>query len=56
MFSNKMEPYHSYFPYSKLLLQETDKLAKCVMYFPTGTSVNLEEITNYLPDNQVSSK
>jgi dTDP-4-amino-4,6-dideoxygalactose transaminase len=43
---HNMEPYRSYFPYSKLLLIETEKLAQLVICLPTGTSVNLEDITS----------
>jgi dTDP-4-amino-4,6-dideoxygalactose transaminase len=43
---HNMEPYRSYFPYSKLLLTETEKLAQLVICLPTGTSVNLEDITS----------
>lgn len=42
---HNMEPYRSYFPYSKLLLPETENLTKRIMSLPTGTSVSLEDIT-----------
>lgn len=41
---HQMEPYRSYFPHAKLLLQETEKLTQRVMSLPTGTQVNEDEI------------
>ncbi len=42
---HRMEPYRSYFPHSKLLLPETEGLAKRVLVLPTGTSVGPQEIS-----------
>ncbi len=42
---HKMEPYLSYYHYSKLLLPKTEKISQCVICLPTGTSVSLEDIT-----------
>lgn len=39
-----MEPYRSYFPNSKLLLPETERLTQKVLSLPTGTAVNNEII------------
>lgn len=41
---HNMEPYRSYYPYSKFMLEETDKLTKKVISFPTGTAITSEEI------------
>ncbi len=41
---HRMEPYKSYFPHAKLLLQETEKLVDRVLLLPTGTSVTTEDI------------
>jgi dTDP-4-amino-4,6-dideoxygalactose transaminase len=40
-----MEPYRSYFPHAKLVLPETEKLVQRVMSLPTGTAIDLEDIT-----------
>jgi dTDP-4-amino-4,6-dideoxygalactose transaminase len=42
---HQMEPYRSYFPYNKKLLPETDKLSLKIMSLPTGTAVNLSDIS-----------
>ena len=42
---HRMEPYRSYFPHAGLLLPETEKLTQRVMLLPTGTSINIEDIT-----------
>jgi dTDP-4-amino-4,6-dideoxygalactose transaminase len=36
---HQMEPYRSYFPHSRLLLPETEKLCRRVMVLPSGTSI-----------------
>ncbi|MBD1847836.1 aminotransferase class I/II-fold pyridoxal phosphate-dependent enzyme [Cyanobacteria bacterium FACHB-63] len=41
---HNMEPYRSYFPNSKLLLPETERLTQKVLSLPTGTAVNNEII------------
>lgn len=41
---HQMEPYRSYFPYSSLLLPETEKLSHRVLCLPTGTAIGEEEI------------
>ena len=42
---HKMEPYRSYFPHNKMLLPETDKLSLKIMSLPTGTAVNVSDIS-----------
>lgn len=42
---HRMEPYRSYYPHARLLLPVTEKLTQQVMALPTGTSVQLEDIT-----------
>src|SRR5438132_5273267 len=42
---HRMEPYRSYFPQARLLLPETEKLVKRVLVLPTGTAVDVEQIT-----------
>ena len=41
---HRMEPYHSHFQRAGLMLPETEKLSKCIMQLPTGTSVGCNEI------------
>jgi dTDP-4-amino-4,6-dideoxygalactose transaminase len=41
---HRMEPYHSYFPHSGLLLTETENLAKKILILPTGTSIDSTQI------------
>jgi dTDP-4-amino-4,6-dideoxygalactose transaminase len=41
---HRMEPYRSYFPHARLLLPETERLAKRVLLLPTGTSIGSNEI------------
>jgi dTDP-4-amino-4,6-dideoxygalactose transaminase len=41
---HRMEPYHSIYPDTGLLLPETEKLSKRVLCLPTGTAVNPEDI------------
>lgn len=41
---HRMEPYKSLYPYSKMYLNETEKLSDKVISFPTGTAVTKEEI------------
>jgi dTDP-4-amino-4,6-dideoxygalactose transaminase len=41
---HRMEPYRSYFPHAKLLLFETERLAKQVLSLPTGTTIGADEI------------
>ena len=41
---HQMEPYHSNYPDSRRLLPETEKLTKCVMSLPNGTSITVDEI------------
>jgi dTDP-4-amino-4,6-dideoxygalactose transaminase len=43
---HKMEPYRSYFPYNKTLFPETDRLSLKIISLPTGTAVNLSDISN----------
>jgi dTDP-4-amino-4,6-dideoxygalactose transaminase len=42
---HRMEPYNSYFPHNRTLLPETDELSTKVMSLPTGTSVDLADIS-----------
>jgi dTDP-4-amino-4,6-dideoxygalactose transaminase len=42
---HRMEPYRSYFPQAGLLLPETEKVAARVLVLPTGTGVNLADVT-----------
>jgi len=37
---HEMEPYRSYFPNARLLLPQTERLARMVMTLPTGTAVD----------------
>jgi dTDP-4-amino-4,6-dideoxygalactose transaminase len=39
-----MEPYRSYFPSTRLLLPETERLVHRVLSLPTGTAIGAEEI------------
>lgn len=41
---HRMEPYRSYFPHSRLLLPQTERLSKRVLSLPTGSSVSADEI------------
>lgn len=41
---HRMQPYRSYFPHARLLLPETERLAKSIMTLPTGPSVNQDQI------------
>lgn len=41
---HQMEPYRSYFPNARLVLQETEKLTQKVIQLPTGTSIHKEDI------------
>jgi dTDP-4-amino-4,6-dideoxygalactose transaminase len=41
---HRHEPYASYFPFSGLLLPETERVCQRVIQFPTGNSVSLEDI------------
>lgn len=41
---HRHEPYRSYFPFSGLLLPETERLSDRVILFPTGTSITTIEI------------
>ena len=41
---HRHEPYKSYFPFSGLLLPETERLSDRVILFPTGTSITNMEI------------
>ena len=41
---HNMEPYRSYYPHSKLLLPETEKINQRLLSLPTGTSVGPKEI------------
>lgn len=42
-----MLPYRDYFPHAKLLLPETERLARRVLSLPTGTSVNANDIQTF---------
>lgn len=42
---HQMEPYRSYFPHNRKLLPETDKLSLKIISLPTGTAVNLADIS-----------
>jgi dTDP-4-amino-4,6-dideoxygalactose transaminase len=42
---HQMEPYRSYFPHARLMLPNTERLVSRVMSLPTGTAVELEEIS-----------
>ena len=41
---HEMEPYRSYFPHSRLLLPETERLTQRVMSLPTGTAVGSDDV------------
>jgi dTDP-4-amino-4,6-dideoxygalactose transaminase len=41
---HRMEPYRSYFPHAKLLLAETERVARVVLSLPTGTAIGPQEI------------
>ncbi len=41
---HELEPYCSYFPHSRMLLPETERITKKVISLPTGTSVSTDEI------------
>lgn len=41
---HNMEPYRSYYPHSKLLLPETEKINQRLLSLPTGNSVDPSEI------------
>lgn len=41
---HQMEPYRSYFPNARLVLQETEKLTQKVVQLPTGTSIQQADI------------
>jgi len=41
---HRMEPYRSYFPHARLVLPETESLAKRVLSLPAGTAVGPDEI------------
>ena len=41
---HRMEPYHSYFPHSHLLLPETEKVTQRILIMPTGTSIDAVQI------------
>ena len=43
---HNMQPYRSYFPHAKLLLPETDYLARRVIVLPTGTAVGPAQVEN----------
>jgi len=40
-----MEPYRSYFPHSRLLLPETEKLVNKVLVLPTGQAIGPDDIS-----------
>jgi dTDP-4-amino-4,6-dideoxygalactose transaminase len=42
---HRMEPYRSYFPHAGLLLTSTDRLTKRVLCLPTGTAIDVGEIS-----------
>ena len=42
---HKMEPYRSYFPHAGLLLPETERLGNRVLILPTGTAIELDDIS-----------
>jgi dTDP-4-amino-4,6-dideoxygalactose transaminase len=42
---HNMEPYRSYYPHAALLLPETEALMQRVLTLPTGTAVELDDIT-----------
>lgn len=42
---HNMEPYRSYFPHNQTLLPETDKLSIKILSLPTGTAVNIADIS-----------
>lgn len=41
---HRHEPYSSFFPFSGLLLPETERVSERVMQFPTGTGISIAEI------------
>jgi dTDP-4-amino-4,6-dideoxygalactose transaminase len=42
---HRMEPYRSYFPYSHLMLPETEKVVQQVLVLPTGTTIIPDQIS-----------
>lgn len=42
---HRMEPYRSYFPYSHLMLPETEKVVQRVLVLPTGTTIMPDHIS-----------
>jgi dTDP-4-amino-4,6-dideoxygalactose transaminase len=43
--AHRMEPYCSYFPHASLMLPETEKVCRCVMVLPNGTTLAEQEVT-----------
>lgn len=43
---HRMEPYRSYFPHSRLLLPQTERLVQRVLLLPTGTTIDREAIAS----------
>ncbi len=41
---HRMEPYRSYFPHTRFLLPQTERLSQRVMLLPSGTAVNEDAI------------
>lgn len=41
---HRMEPYRSHFPHAGLVLPETERVARRVLLFPTGTAVGVDDI------------
>ena len=41
---HRHEPYRSHYPFSGLLLPETERICERVMLFPTGTSVSPDDV------------
>lgn len=42
---HRMEPYRSYFPHAGLLLPKTEELGNRILVLPTGTALDLDNIT-----------
>jgi dTDP-4-amino-4,6-dideoxygalactose transaminase len=53
---HRMEPYHSYFPHSHLLLPETEKVVQRVLVLPTGNTITNEHISTICSTIRVAVK
>jgi dTDP-4-amino-4,6-dideoxygalactose transaminase len=51
---HRMEPYRSYYPNARLLLPETEQMAKRLLILPTGMAIGLQEINTICDILEVS--